>query len=249
MTDKPPLISVIVPAYNAEEFLAEAVRSIECQDYDPLEVILIDDGSTDGTARVAATLGQRLHYFHQPNRGAAAARNTGLRLARGELITFLDADDLWPEGSLRLLLETIGQAPETEVVLGLVQYIRTSQDSRGHRTWEKVAEPTISLNLGAALIRRRVFEKVGFFDETLTIIEDLDWYMRLREHAVPMQVLNQVTLFYRIHARNMSRDRSERERSLMQALKLSLDRRRQKGKAASSLTSLRDLQKTTRNPE
>ncbi len=235
MAGKSPLVSVIMPAYNAESYLAEAIESVGSQAYDPLEVIVVDDGSTDGTAGVAKNSGKGVHYFLQMNRGAAAARNAGLRLARGEFIAFLDADDLWPEGTLRSELDILTEEEEIEVVLGLVQYVRNSQDLSGDRTLENFAKPTLFFSLGSALFRRQVFERVGHFDETLAQSEDLDWFMRLREHEVRMQVLNRVTLLYRIHAQNMSRDRPEREKYMMRALKQSLDRRRKEGRAASSL--------------
>jgi glycosyltransferase involved in cell wall biosynthesis len=248
MAAESPLVSVVMPAYNAQEFLAEAIESVERQAYEPLEVILVDDGSTDNTARVVSAFGERVHYFLQAHRGVAAARNMGLRLAKGELIAFLDADDLWPEQALRLELEILAKAQEVDAVMGLVQYVRISIDSSGQGIWQEIAEPTLSCNLGTALFRRCVFERVGHFDETLEQSEDLDWFMRLREHGVTIQVMNRVTLLYRIHTQNISRDRSVRLKLMMRALKQSLDRRRGKGEAASSLPRLVNPRLSKDNP-
>lgn len=90
-----PLISCIVPVFNGERYLWEALESIFAQTYRPIEVLVVDDGSTDGTGAVAASYGSRLRYLWQPNAGPAAARNRGLEAARGEFVAFLDADDLW----------------------------------------------------------------------------------------------------------------------------------------------------------
>ena len=97
---KPNLISCIVPVFNGERYLAEALDSILAQTWRPLEVIVVDDGSTDGTAHIAAGYGAEVSYIHQANAGPAAARNRGLDAARGEFIAFLDADDLWHKDKL-----------------------------------------------------------------------------------------------------------------------------------------------------
>ena len=94
------LLSVIMPVYNGAEFLAEAVASIVAQAYQPLEIIVVDDGSTDETATIVQSLGGEIRYLYQFNQGPAAARNAGLALAQGDLIAFLDVDDLWPADKL-----------------------------------------------------------------------------------------------------------------------------------------------------
>src|SRR5579871_1893267 len=99
--------SVIIPVYNAEAFLAQAVESVRRQTVKPLEIIVVDDGSTDNSAQVAARLD--VHYIYQPNRGPAAARNRALTAARGQFIAFLDADDLWPDNKLAMQTEILTQ--------------------------------------------------------------------------------------------------------------------------------------------
>ncbi len=99
---KGPLVSVIVPCYNAARFLPEALATIRAQRYEPLEILVVDDGSTDNTPDVVSGFGSEVRYLRKPNGGPASARNLGLREARGEWIAFLDADDQWPEGKLEL---------------------------------------------------------------------------------------------------------------------------------------------------
>ena len=113
-----PLISVIVPAYNAGRFLPEAIASIQAQNYPEIEILLIDDGSTDNTPEIAAGFGSAVRYFRKPNGGQASARNLGLREARGEIFAFLDADDQWPENKLALQLPRLTVDDATDVVSG-----------------------------------------------------------------------------------------------------------------------------------
>ena len=95
-----PLVSCIVPVFNGERYLAEALDSILAQTYRPVDLIVVDDGSTDGTAQVAAGYGERITYLYQENSGPAAARNKGIDAAQGEFVAFLDADDVWHEEKL-----------------------------------------------------------------------------------------------------------------------------------------------------
>jgi len=118
-----PLLSAIVPTYNAAGFLAEAIESIRWQTYQPVEIIVVDDGSTDDTAEVVRGLGGEIRYVEQANAGPAAARNRGLELAQGELIAFLDADDRWPRDKLEIQVPRLLGNPELDLVLGRIQYV------------------------------------------------------------------------------------------------------------------------------
>jgi glycosyltransferase involved in cell wall biosynthesis len=198
-------VSVIVSVYNGEDFLPEALHSIRQQDCHPMEILVVDDGSTDGTARIAADFKDGIRYVHQPNQGPAAARNHGLRLARGEVICFLDADDLWPTDKLARQLAFTGAPP----------------------VWREVAAPWLSFLLGSAVFRRRVFEKVGVFDETLRYGEDHDWFLRARESGASLLVMPEVALLYRLHAENMTHGKNAVDLQFLRVLKRSLDRRRQ----------------------
>jgi glycosyltransferase involved in cell wall biosynthesis len=224
-----PLVTTIIPVYNGEKFLSQAIESVRGQNYAPLEIIVVDDGSTDGTADRIKNLGDDIHYIYQENRGPAAARNTGLKLARGEFIAFLDVDDLWPEGKLGSQVERLLQDPSLEIVTGRIQYIfLDGTDDSLVRNLD--GNNTVSsVNLGSALFRRSVFEKVGVFNETLQRGEDGDWFLRALEQDVSILILDEVTLYYRQHGKNITRGLGNRERGLFQILKKSLDRRRLAG--------------------
>ena len=130
--NQPKLASVIIPVYNGELYLAEALDSVFAQDYRPIEVIVVDDGSTDGTATVANEYSQ-VHYLHQPNQGPPVARNTGLSYCTGDLITLLDADDLWVPGKLSMQVAYLEAHPEAGCVIGKIRisFKRASPDHHG----------------------------------------------------------------------------------------------------------------------
>jgi glycosyltransferase involved in cell wall biosynthesis len=220
-------ISVIVPTYNAAEFLTDSLSCIENQNCRDLEIIVVDDGSSDDSARVVANF-PRVRYVRQHNQGPAAARNKGLSLAHGNMVAFLDADDLWPANTLKTLWEHLATHAQTDVVLGRVQCMRLVVGS-GERRFEPFSEPCVAFNVGAALYRRSVFDKVRLFDPSMRSGEDIDWFMRAREAGAVIEVLEQVTLLYRLHDHNMTLARDTTYSYLARALKKSIDRRRNAG--------------------
>ncbi len=233
-----PFVSVIIPAYNGEVFLAEAIRSIQQQNYSPLEIIIVDDGSTDGTAQVAAIFKDQVRYVYQPNSGGpAAGRNRGMKMARGELICFLDQDDLWSANKLSIQVPRMVEDPSLEVVLGRVQMMRLVRVVNGKYEFEELSDPLIRMLLSSGLFRKSIFDRVGFFkDASGYANDDLDWFMRARELEVSMLILKEVTLFWRLHGQNKSLDKTVRDyeqgydRGLIQVLKQSLNRRRNQPK-------------------
>ena len=228
-----PLVSVVIPVYNGEKFLRDAVESVLAQKYSPLEIIIVDDGSTDGTASVARSFPETVRYLHQTNSGPAAARNRGIEHAQGSLIAFADADDLWPAAKLELQLPALINDPAIEIVMGRIQQVRLSEAG------EEFDEPAFSVNLGSAVIRKTLFERVGLFDETMRYSEDVDWFMRAREGGAAIMTIDSVTLFYRQHEENMTRGKSTSELNVLKTLKRSLDRRRERSGFASALPAFK----------
>lgn len=218
-------ISVIMPVHNGASFLNEALESIVSQEYSPLEVIVVDDGSTDTTKKVFEGFSNLTkQYVFQERRGPAAARNRGLQLAQGDVIAFLDADDLWPDNKIKSQLAILNSDSRLEAVYGRVQFMLVSGAGND---FKELGEPSIGVNLGSALFRKSVFEKFGFFDEALASSEDVDWFMRLKESGIPIKVTQETGLLYRIHPDNMTRDKSNREAYFIKAIKKSIDRRKQ----------------------
>ena len=227
MPSNAPLVSVIIPTYNSANFLPEAVASLRAQRHAPLEIIVVDDGSTDNTARVVRELGGGLRYTYQPNGGPAAARNTGLALARGPVLGFLDADDLLAEGALAALLAPLLHDPAVEVVHGQTQVLVLRAGARvGPPRFEPFAYPFHGAFLPSLLVRRTAFEKVGLLDTTFTQSEDVDWFLRVREHGLEVALVERVVLYYRKHQTNITRKFGPHPGGMLRAFKRSLDRRR-----------------------
>lgn len=226
-----PLVSVIIPVYNGAAFLPDAIATLEAQQYPALEIIVVDDGSTDATAEVAAQYGgDRLRYFYQRNQGPSAARNHGLAEAQGEVIAFLDVDDQWPAQKLQHQMQVLLDRPEVDIVNGYVQVMQAVEPQadgadQPMRQFEQRFAPVVSFNLGSALFRRSVFDRVGCFDDQQIHSEDVDWFMRARELGIVMVVIEEVTLLYRKHDSNLTRDRNENLRGFLEAVRKSIHRR------------------------
>jgi glycosyltransferase involved in cell wall biosynthesis len=228
-------ISVVIPAYNAARFLCEAVASIHSQVCRPIEIIIVDDGSSDQTAAVAAGLGSDIRILRQPrNLGPAAARNRGIEAATGEAIAFLDADDLWSTNAMTLLSSRLEQLPYVAIVAGRIKVVGNPLPARPVlHTADNLSG--FALNFGCSIIRRHVFQEIGLLDEKLRFGEDTDWFMRARERGVPIAVVDATTLIYRRHGSNLTYDDGQTMRVGLEMLKRSLDRRRAGGRVAISL--------------
>lgn len=217
-----PLVSVIMPAYNAEKYVLEAIRSIFDQDYEPVEVLLVDDGSRDGTVERVRRETPQVQIIRQANAGVAAARNTGLRHARGELICFLDADDGWFPGKLMAQVDYLQQYPEVGLVfhrwwvwkpdetgayigpLGLPVPVPGEIDPvRSGWIYPQLLLDCI-VHTSTVMMRRQVFEEIGFFDITLIVGEDYDYWLRV-SRKYKIDKLTGVYSFYREAAGSLTK--------------------------------------------
>ena len=223
-----PLISVMIGAYNAESYLGEAIDSVLAQTYRPLELIVVNDGSNDGTEDVARGYGDAVVYGHQPNAGNGAARNHAVRLASGELFAFLDADDRFTPDKLRLQQEVLEARPDVDIVFGHVREFVSPELSAEEQALVRPPTPGevpwTAPNL--MLVRRESFERVGPFSEELRVGVTVDWYARARDMGLQSHMLPTLVLERRLHLTNNGlRERTSRNQYL-EVLKASLDRRR-----------------------
>jgi uncharacterized protein (DUF1919 family) len=233
-------VSAIIPVYNGGRFLARAIENIEGQKYEPLEIIVIDDGSTDDTAEIAAGFGDRIRYVYQTNSGPSAARNKGIEMAEGNAIAFLDVDDLWSDNKLAIQLSYLAKHPSVEIVQGLIQEMTWNKSSQSHKlVFDKVFEPYFFINLGSSIYRKSVFEKVGLFDETLRFGEDVDWFIRAWEQNVSKIVIDEVTFFYQLHDTNVTSNKNMVELGVVKVFQRHLNRQRKLGN--SSVTKSENL--------
>lgn len=218
-----PLVTVIVPTFNGARFLPEAIASILDQKYAALEVIVVDDGSTDEIEAAVQALPIDVRFFRQENAGPSAARNRGIRDASGEYIAFLDVDDLWPAENLASLMAEI-QASEADIAIGRGQLAQVTAE--GELQYIGNPEQSFPHYIGAAVYRRDVFERIGLFDEEMRYGEDTDWYNRARESGLDVRRLEQVSLIVRRHAENMTLGKSMVELHALRVAKKALDRKR-----------------------
>lgn len=218
-----PLVSVIMPAYNARTYLRQAILSVLEQDYPNVELIVVDDGSTDGTDQEAERYGERVHLLRQKNRGPAAARNLGIRHAKGALIAFLDADDVWLPGKLSAQVAQLLQHPDVGLVYGgFVRWESNADGSFDPPPPAAVIDPAVPLvdthsgwiynellfdnivHIITAMVRREVVEELGGLDEHLPTGEDYDFWLRLSRRCKAHK-LNRTLAYYRIHAASLTK--------------------------------------------
>jgi len=229
MQDSRPLVSTVIPVYNCESHLAEAIESVLAQTYGPTEVIVVDDGSTDGSARVAKGFAPAVRYCSQPNAGAAAARNRGVALATGSFFAFLDADDLWMEDKLALQMEAFGRDPQLDLAFGHIIQFRTPDPAAGRQSPEFEGEPMPGFSVCTMLVKRESFFRVGPFARRWRVGEFVDWYSRAQEKGLRHLMLPEVVTRRRVHAANMGIREHGSRPDYARILKAALDRRRAGG--------------------
>ena len=201
------LVTVVIPFCNNARYLEAAIQSVLAQTHAPIELVLVDDGSSDGSDVLAQRHTPPARYVRQENRGAGAARNAGSRLASGEFLAFCDADDLWFPTKLERQLALVRQDATVEAIFTQVsEFMEDGSSRRPLRATRERAPGAIPSTL---LIRRSAFERVGSFREGLRIGEWADWYIRMRETGIKESWLPEVLVARRLHRENASLLRPE----------------------------------------
>lgn len=220
------LVSVIVPTHNGERYIVPALDSILAQRHRPLEILVVDDGSTDSTAQIVRGYGSEARLIEQDQRGHPAARNAGIRAATGAFFGFLDHDDLWSPDKLERQLAAFELNPNLDLAFGHIRNFFTPEMPPQERERISVPlQPLPGLLQGAMLARRRSFDRVGLFSETRLTGDFLDWYGRAMLAGLSMEMLPETLVYRRIHANNHQR-RHRNHREYLFAVKDLLDRRR-----------------------
>ncbi len=223
-TNNAGTVSVVVPVYNAQRYLGQAIESILGQEYPATEIIMVDDGSMDGSYDLARSF-SGVRVIRQANGGSAAARNSGIRLATGEYLAFLDADDLWMPGKLDLQLAALQQDSNLNLVAGYVEeFYENPAIAQAVRLERHSGERAYTI--GALLMRRTDFLRVGMMDEGLRFGEFMDWHSRAIALGLKERILETTVLRRRIHDRNTTQTCGEKTRDYAKALHAHLARKR-----------------------
>ena len=201
---QPDPISVIIPVFNGERFLDEAIESALAQRLPAGEIIVVDDGSTDRSAEIIRRFPPPVHYHHQENQGPASARNAGVSLSRGDVIAFLDADDIWLPDKLSLQMERLHKTPDALVLCRFHPVFQQDGDWMNpvkRHYFEN--DPVCSMPSGL-MLERRTWQAVGPFHPSYRTSEDTEWFIRSRKLGIRESLVDQVLVHKRIHHDNLT---------------------------------------------
>jgi glycosyltransferase involved in cell wall biosynthesis len=216
-------VSIIIPAYNSEKYIAETLRSVLAQTYKNYEIIVVDDGSSDGTLSIAKSFEPKVKVLVKANGGPASARNLAIKNSKGDYIAFLDSDDLWVEGKLEEQVAFLDENPEVGLVYGEALMFTETQGEK--RIGDKIgytSDPSFRLLLfgdyipnSTVVIRRICLEKVGLLNESRELIgvEDYEYWMRIAKHF-PMAGISRPLAYYRIREGSLMGDGSDINKGL-----------------------------------
>lgn len=220
-------ISAIVPVHNGVRYLAAALDSIAAQTRAADELIVVDDGSTDGSGALAAAHALAPRVVTQARAGAGAARNAGLALATGERIAFLDADDLWTVDHLSVLGAALDESPGAAMAFGhLRQFVSPDLGPEEAARLMVPDGPEVAFIAGGMLAHRRVFAVAGTFDESLRVAEFVAWFIRARDEGLTHVLKDDVVLHRRLHATNMGRTHTIGRLEYVRVVRAAMHRRR-----------------------
>lgn len=208
-----PGVTVIIPAYNYAQYLPATLDSVLAQTYEPIEILVIDDGSTDNTREVAAAYGERIRYIYQRNAGLSASRNAGVALASYDLLAFLDADDIWKPRMIEILVAKLQELPQETLI---VACRHENVDECGVPITGKTYDRVLAGYLSAAdillksrfmadsvVVKKRAFDLAGGFDTCLRSTEDRDMWLRISHYGM-IHLVPEVLLQVRCHPGSMS---------------------------------------------
>ena len=225
-----PLVSVIIPVFNGEIFLEDAIKSVLNQNYDNLECIVVDDGSIDGSAAIAKKH-ERIIYLHQEHKNVAAARNLGIQKASGEYLAFLDADDIWDTNKLETQINYMEENPDIDYSI-TKHSLFLAEGLKDFPQWIRAnhsEEETIAYIPSSLIVRKSAFEIVGDFDEGYQISDDSDWFLRARDAGIKLGIVDKNLLHKRVHSQCLTSQTDVIKKELMKSIRASLWRAKLSG--------------------
>lgn len=230
-----PLVSCIVPVHNGEKHLGATLASIVAQSWSNLEIVVVDDHSTDASAEIAAAVDPRVRVVPCEGRGPAAARNAGVLAARGDYVAFLDADDLWLAHKLEVQMAFLMENPATDLCTSLaVNFIDGDTDHEEMRRRYGSGRMTKAwggYSIIALVTRRSTFDRFGLLDESSRTAECSQWFAQAVAAGASLQEIPEVLARRRLHDANTTgeMDREDSSDAMLRLIKSRLDRQRRKG--------------------
>jgi len=223
-----PLISVIIPVYNAEKYISQALESVFSQTFNNIEVICINDGSTDTSFEILKRFGAKIRLLDNgQNCGAGETRNKGVAVARGEFLAFLDADDIWETEKLKTQMFQFQKNANLDISFSYMKCFTSpelSDEAKGLRYCP--ADPILGHCPGATVIKTESFKKVGLFNPKWKVGEFIDWFSRAKEIGLNYDIVPEVFLLRRIHETNTGITARASRKDYAKIVRESLARRR-----------------------
>jgi len=222
-----PLVSVIIPVYNREKFLAAAVDSVFAQTYRPIQVIIDDDGSTDQSGAIARSFAD-VEYIYQENQGVSVARNTGIDAAQGEFVAFLDSDDLWLPRKLETQINYMLEHPEVDITSTKIEnFIEAGTEIPSWFDSEESASLVQKFVFVQTMVMRKaVFLQVGYFLPDFRSSEDTEWIWRSKDSKVSIDQISEILTLRRLHGENLSwQTKLEQKTNLFRIMRQSIKRK------------------------
>lgn len=199
-----PLVSVVIPAYNYAKYLAKTLDSVFAQSYRPIEVIVVDDGSTDNTAEIVLAYPE-VRYFYQENQGVSVARNMGIAAAQGEFIAFIDGDDIWKPHKLTLQIAYMLEHPDIGITGTRAEnFLEPDTQVPPWFNFKRDLEECEVIIPSTLVVHRSVFEQIGNFSQNYQSEEDTEWLQRAGDANVNRLMIPEILTLRRLHGTNLS---------------------------------------------
>ena len=220
-------ISAIIPFYNSEKYLEEAVNSVLKQKTDIFEILLIDDGSVDNSMKVAEKFLPDVTILTQQNSGAAAARNNGVKHSKGDIIAFLDSDDIWTDNHLNILIGPLMSNNNIDIVFGRFKaFISPELIGQINVDLDNINNVESGYFPQTSIIRKSVFDQIGYMDSTLELGEFIDWFSRAKDSGINFASLPEVVTYRRIHKTNQGMLKRNHYKDYLKVLHSSIKRKK-----------------------
>lgn len=233
MISKLPLVSVIIPVFNTEKYIIEALNSVINQTYKNIEIIAVDDASTDSSVKIISDFKDIKLIKLAENMGVGYARNIGIKESTGKFITFLDSDDFWVKEKLKIQIDKLLKDQNIGGVFGKFEnFFEKKVEIPPYINKNSFLKPDLGRikSLGTIMLRKSVFEKVGMFSEKIRSGEDIDWFFRAGDAGIKFTFYPNLLMYRRLHETNLSYSSLNNITTLMEILKSSIQKKREFGR-------------------